>query len=183
MEGLKVLIEKLSQYNILTNILPGTILCIVFTFCIGYNMLVTDNWYLQCVIFYFAGIVNNRFGSLALEPLLKKLKILKFTSYKDYIVAESKDAKITILSTENNVFRSYASLCVIAIFASIFKILEDKIEWIKNCESEYKMMTLLVLLLIVFILSYRKQTSYVNKRINDALEIDKEDKANNAKEI
>lgn len=108
---------------------------------------------------------------------------MKFTSYKDYIVAESKDAKITILSTENNVFRSYASLCVIAIFASIFKILEDKIKWIKNCESEYKMMTLLVLLLIVFILSYRKQTSYVNKRINDALEIDKEDKANNAKEI
>ena len=183
MEGLKVLIEKLSQYNILTNILPGTILCIVFTFCIGYNMLVTDNWYLQAVIFYFAGIVNNRFGSLVIEPLLKKLKILKFTSYKDYIVAESKDAKITILSTENNVFRSYASLCVIAIFASIFKILEDKIKWIKNCESEYKMMTLLVLLLIVFILSYRKQTSYVNKRINDALEIDKEDKANNAKEI
>lgn len=175
MNGLKVIVEKLSQYNILTNILPGTILCIVLTFCIGYNLLVTDNWYLQCVMFYFAGIVNNRFGSLAVEPLLKRLKILKFTSYKDYIKAESKDAKITILSTENNIFRSYISLCVLAILSLIFKILENNIEWIKNCNSEYKMMTLLVLLLVIFVFSYRKQTSYVNKRINEVLEKNKED--------
>ncbi len=183
MDGLRVIVDKLSQYNFLTNILPGTILCVIITFCIGYNLLITDNWYLQGVIFYFAGIVNNRFGSLVVEPLLKSLKILKFTSYKDYIAAESKDAKITILSTENNAFRSYVSLCFIAIFVSIFKILGDKIDWIKNCEKEYKMMALLVLLLVVFILSYRKQTSYVNKRINNTLEIDKKDKTDNGKEI
>lgn len=175
MEGLKVIIEKLSQYNILTNILPGTILCIVFTFCIGYNLLITDNWYLQGVIFYFVGIVNNRFGSLVVEPLLKRLKILKFTSYKDYIAAESKDAKVTILSTENNVFRSCVSLCIIAILALIFRILEDNIEWINNCNCECKIMVLFILLLVLFILSYRKQTAYVNKRVNKVLEIDKEE--------
>ncbi len=176
MDGLKVIIEKLSQYNILTNILPGTILCIISTFCIGYNLLVTDNWYLQCVIFYFVGIVNNRFGSLVVEPLLKRMNILKFTSYKDYIIAESKDTKVTILSTENNVFRSCVSLCVIAILALIYRVLEDNIEWVNNCNSEYKMMVLLILLLVVFILSYRKQTAYVNKRVKKVIEINKEDK-------
>lgn len=176
MDGLKVIIEKLSQYNILTNILPGTILCIVSTFCIGYNLLITDNWYLQGVIFYFVGIINNRFGSLVVEPFLKRLKILEFTSYKDYIAAESKDAKVTILSTENNVFRSCVSLCIITVLALIFRILDDNIKWVNDCNCEYKMMALLILLLIVFILSYRKQTAYVNQRVKKVLEIDKEDK-------
>ncbi len=176
MEGLKVIIEKLSQYNILTNILPGTILCIVSTYCIGYNLLIADNWYIQGVIFYFVGIINNRFGSLFVEPILKRLKILKFTPYKEYIAAESKDAKVTILNTENNVFRSCVSLCLIAIFALISKILEDNIKWISNCKCEYKMMALLILLLVIFILSYRKQTAYVNKRVKKVLEINKENK-------
>lgn len=176
MDSLKVIIEKLSQYNILTNILPGTILCIVSTFCIGYNLLITDNWYLQGAIFYLVGIVNNRFGSLVIEPLLKRLKILEFTSYEDYIAAESKDAKITILSTENNVFRSCASLCIVSILTLIFRILEDNIEWINNCNFEYKIMALLILLLIFFIFSYRKQTAYVNQRVKKVLETDKEDK-------
>lgn len=127
-------------------------------------------------IFYFVGIINNRFGSLVVEPFLKRLKILEFTSYKDYIAAESKDAKITILSTENNVFRSCISLCIIAVLALIFRILDDNIKWINDCCCEYKMMVLLILLLIVFILSYRKQTAYANQRVKKVLEIDKEDK-------
>lgn len=174
MDVLKLVIDKLSQYNLLTNILPGTVLCIVLAYCIGYNTLITDNLYLQGVVFYFAGIVTNRFGSLIVEPFLKKIRILKFVPYKDYVKAEKADGKIEILSTENNVFRSYTSLCVLAILALAFRIVEDNTGWLKNCDCEYKMMALFVLLLTIFLCSYRKQTSYVNKRINKVLEENKE---------
>ena len=81
MDGLKIFVEKLSQYNFLTNILPGTILCMILTYCVGYNFLISDNWYLQGVVFYFIGIVNNRFGSLVIENLLKKLRLVKEVLY------------------------------------------------------------------------------------------------------
>jgi hypothetical protein len=59
MDTSKLIVEKLSQYNFITNILAGTILCVVLRYIIGYDLLVTDP-YLSSIIFYFVGIVVNR---------------------------------------------------------------------------------------------------------------------------
>ena len=169
MDGLKIFVEKLSQYNFLTNILPGTILCMILTYCVGYNFLISDNWYLQGVVFYFIGIVNNRFGSLVIENLLKKLNVIKFTPYEDFVQAEIKDSKIAVLSTDNNTFRSCVSLCILSIIALLFKVLESNCTLIANCDCKYKTLVLMILILVLFVFSYHKQTAYVNKRGNQSI--------------
>lgn len=163
MEGIKTLIDKLSQYNFVTNILPGTVLCLILKHIVGYDLFVTNEWYQMGIIFYFVGMVNNRFSSLVIELTMKKTKIVKFSNYKEFIAAEKKDSKITVLSMENNVFRSYISVCTISLIASLFKLIADNVNWI----DEWKMQFLLVALLLLFTLSYRKQTSYVRERVEE----------------
>lgn len=161
MDGFKLIIEKISQYSFLTNILPGTVLCILLRFFVGYDLFVFDEWYLMGLVFYFVGIVNNRFGSLCIEYILKKLHIVTFVPYKEFVNAEQKDAKITTLSTENNVFRSYISVCLLTLLAMLFKLIANNCSFI----DKNKAVIIITLLFILFVLSYRKQTNYVKRRI------------------
>lgn len=165
MDGLKLIIDKISQYNFLTNILPGTVLCILLKYVVGYNLFVFDDWYLMGIVFYFIGIVNNRFGSLCVEYILKKLHIVTFAPYKNFVKAEQKDAKITILSTENNVFRSYISVCLLTLVSFLFKLITNYCFFIDN----NKTIIIIILILILFVFSYRKQTNYVKTRIETTI--------------
>ena len=83
MELGKMILDKLSQYNFLTNILPGTVLCILLHYLVGYNLLLSD-YYLAGILFYFSGMVNSRFSSLIVEPLLRGLRIVVFAPYPDW---------------------------------------------------------------------------------------------------
>lgn len=161
MDGLKLIVDKLSQYNFLTNILPGTVLCIVLGKVVGYNILFTDDWYVQGILFYFVGMVNNRFGSVAVEPLCKSSGLVSFAPYRDFVKAEKADAKITTLSMENNVFRSYISVCLLSVIAWGYKLLEGAIPFF----SDTRTILLLITLLVLFCLSYRKQTKFVKQRV------------------
>lgn len=161
MDGLKLIVDKLSQYNFLTNILPGTVLCIVLGKVVGYNILFTDDWYVLGILFYFVGMVNNRFGSIAVESFCKWIKLVTFAPYKDFVKAEKEDAKITTLNMENNVFRSYISVCLLSVIAWGYKLLEGAIPFF----SDARTVLLLIALLVLFCLSYRKQTKYVKQRV------------------
>lgn len=155
-----MIIDKLSQYNFLTNILPGTVLCLLLHYFVGYNLLLSD-YYLAGILFYFAGIVNSRFGSLVVEPLLKRLKILVFAPYSDFVKAEKQDIKLTVISQENNTYRSYVSVMLIVLLAYLYKITLANIEVVANNE----IVILLALLIVLFVCSYRKQTNYVRERV------------------
>lgn len=156
----KLIIEKLSPYNFLTNILPGTVLCIVLKYLIGYNLLLEDI-YLASILFYFVGMVNSRVGSLIVEPFLKWTKWLIFAPYPDFVKAEQKDSKITLLSQENNTYRSYVSVMFISIIAYLYKNYLAVFDFIK----EYETVILLILIGLLFLCAYRKQTNYVKKRV------------------
>lgn len=160
MELGKIILDKLSQYNFLTNILPGTVLCILLHYLVGYNLLLSD-YYLAGILFYFAGMVNSRFGSLVVEPLLKGLKIVVFAPYSDFVRAEIQDAKLTVISQENNTYRSYVSVMVLVLLAYLYKMTLANIEIVGNNE----IVILLALLIVLFVCSYRKQTNYVRKRV------------------
>lgn len=167
MDGLKIVIETLSQYNFLTNILPGTVLCIVLKCIVGYDLLQTSDLYLTGVICYFTGMVNNRFGSVVIEPLCKWTRLVRFAPYRDFLKAEKIDEKITILSMENNVFRSYISVFALTLLAYGYRLLADCVVFF----NDIKECILLASLLILFCLSYRKQTKYVRERV-EALQKD-----------
>jgi len=160
MEIGKMILDKLSQYNFLTNILPGTVLCILLHYLVGYNLLLSD-YYLAGILFYFSGMVNSRFSSLIVEPLLRGLRIVVFAPYPDFLKAEKQDTKLTVISQENNTYRSYASVMIIVLLAYLYKKTLVNIEIIGNNE----IVILLASLTLLFVFSYRKQTNYVKKRV------------------
>lgn len=162
MEVIKLIFDKLSQYNFLTNILPGTVLCIIMKYLVGYD-LIPDDYYQAGIVFYFAGMVNSRVGSLIVEPILKAISWVKFAPYPEFLQAEKEDAKLTILSQENNVFRSYISAMFISIVGYICK----------NCTLDLRQfsiddtLVLIVILFVLFLFAYKKQTSFVKKRVDN----------------
>ena len=93
---------------------------------------------------------------------MKKIKIINEADHKEFILAEKMDAKLTVLSDMNNSFRSIANAMLILLLAYILKhisiietFVQDNINWIS-----------IVSLLILFVLSYRKQTEYVKERVD-----------------
>ena len=162
MEILKLVIDKLSQYNFLTNILPGTVLCIILKYLVGYD-LIPDDYYQAGIVFYFVGMVNSRVGSLVIEPILKAISWVKFVPYSEFLRAEKEDAKLTMLSQENNVFRSYISVMFISILGYIYKTCSLDLRLSLNNES----LVLIVVLFVLFLFAYKKQTSFVSKRVEN----------------
>lgn len=161
---LRLIIDKLSQYNFLTNIIPGSVLCIIFEYVVGIDI-IPESAYQAGIVFYFAGLINGRVGSLIIEWLLKKTNFVKFAPYKDFVEAEKKDPKITILSQENNTYRAYISVCFISVVFWIYRLIVDCTE----VKVIIGVSLLLLSLTVLFCYSYRKQTNYVRSRVEKAL--------------
>lgn len=160
------ILSSIPVYNLLTNLIPGTVLAALLKFCVdGCDIFsLTNNIWILAVILYFLGIINSRVSSLILEPLLKKLKIVKYTSHKDFTDAELKDTsgKLTQLSRMNNEYRSYLSVFTIVLVLKLILLssnakifVTENIGWI-----------ILGLGVLLFLCSYRKQVSYITSRIS-----------------
>jgi hypothetical protein len=161
MDTIKAILEKISSYNILTNIIPGAVLCVVLRFLVGYDVFTGQNWFVLGVIFYIIGVINNRFGSLVIGPFLKWIHFVNPCSYKDYIKAENTDAKVAILNTENNVFRSYIAVFTLSLIALLYKTVLNRWGFL----SDNINIVILILLIILFASSYRKQTRIISQRV------------------
>lgn len=134
---------------------------ITLKYFVGYDFIIDDNWFLTGVMFYFAGMVCNRFSSLLIKPLLEALHIVKPLPYKDYISGEKKDTKILTLNTDNNAYRAYIAVFCISLLAYLYKHLLSRI----NFFIDYQWPIVIVLLILLFVFSYRKQTKYIKDRI------------------
>lgn len=160
MEALTKLIEKLSSYQILNYLIPGSVFCVLLKHLVGYDIIhfsMVEN----IIICYFVGMVNSRLGSLILYPILKKTKFIKEAEYPDFVAAEKKDSKVTILSDINNVFRSFTNVMLLLLCSLGIKNIDcisnfviGNIDWIA-----------IISLFIIFLFSVRKQTKFVRNRV------------------
>lgn len=76
MEGLiKPIVEKISSYNLFNNLFPGILFCYLLKTMLGI-VVVSNNWIENLVIYYFVGIVISRVGSIVIEPIMKKIKMV-----------------------------------------------------------------------------------------------------------
>ncbi len=106
-------------------------------------------------------MIISRFGSVIIEPILKKINFLKFEDYKNYVIASKKDTKIELLSEVNNTYRTICSMCVILIILNIYSVFNSN----KNVSFEPDFYIIISIILIMFLFAYRKQTNYITKRI------------------
>ena len=157
---MKDLLDRLSSYNFFNNLLPGVLFAILATKYTTVD-LTSKDLFLGFFIYYFIGLVISRIGSLVIEPVLLKVKIIKYSDYSDYIKASKEDKKIDTLLEVNNTYRTIIAMFIsLALFKGFDMLL-----------AKYSIMVSLgpyilgFCLLILFLWSFRKQSNYINKRV------------------
>ena len=106
---MKDILSKLSSYNLFNYLFPG----IVFVIAAGkltHYSLIQQDIVIGVFLYYFIGLVVSRFGSLVIEPILRKTSFLRFANYGDFVAASKKDEKLELLSEVNNTYRTLCSL-------------------------------------------------------------------------
>ncbi len=157
---MKDILSKLSSYNLFNYLFPGILFAIAAGKITHYSLIQQDV-VIGVFLYYFIGLVVSRFGSLVIEPILRKTSFLRFADYGDFVAASKKDEKLELLSEVNNTYRTLCSLFTLLLLLKLYEVIETKIPFL----AEWNALVLLVLLLIMFLFSYRKQTGYITKRI------------------
>lgn len=159
------LLNKLSAYEFFVNFVPGCLLTwllkILYDIEIISQSSDATNVVRQFCAWYLIGLIVNRIGSAVIEPIYKKIGIVEFASYEEFIQAEKGDKKITLLSEVNNFYRSLISMCMISSVIGVFLHVEKFVGFFAN---NWKAVMLLALV-IIFSFSYHSQTNYVRKRV------------------
>lgn len=155
-------------YNLLVNLIPGTVLAFSLEFFVGIDLftLCEHSWLLP-VLLYFLGVLNSRISSLIFEPIIRKTKFVKVMPYENFIAAELKDSsgKLTVLSRMNNEYRSYLSLFFIVLLLKLIFLFPCA----KNLVMTNVTWLIPVLGIGIFLVSYKKQSSYICSRITQQL--------------
>lgn len=153
--------DKISAYQFLNNLIPGT-LFLVLVNVLGIYSLPLDNVLLTLFGGYCAGMALSKISSLILEHYLKKWKFVVFVPYGDYKDAEAKDPKVEVLSTENNMYRTLMAtyLTLLILFGlNLIPYMN------KFMHTPWMALIVIALLTLLFLFAYRKQTSYVRKSV------------------
>jgi hypothetical protein len=109
-------------------------------------------------------MVVSRFGSIVMGPVLKWTSFVKFEDYKKFLAAKKKDEQIELLSEVNNTYRTLCALFGLLLLLKLYVKIADRLPWLKDWHAS----GLVLLLFLLFLFSYRKQTSFVAKRIRAA---------------
>ncbi len=157
---MKDLLDKLSSYNIFNYLFPGVVFVVVLSKTTKYN-LIQDDILVGAFFYYFLGLIISRIGSLIIEPILRKISFLIFADYSDFVKAEKSDGKIEILSEVNNMYRTICSLFLLEIIVIIY----ERIATIYSISQNLLAIPMMAALFLLFLLSYKKQTKYITKRV------------------
>ena len=161
--------EKISSYNIFNYLVPGALFVAIGEKLTSISFVPQDLIMALC-LYYFVGLIISRIGSLVVEPFLKRVKIVRFAAYGDFVKASTSDPKIEILSEQNNMYRTLCSLSIMLIFLVIFDMIKHAMPW----DTHVNGVLLLVAFMAVFLFSYRKQTNYISQRVELAQDTEKE---------
>lgn len=157
------LISKLTSYNLFNYLFPWVVFIAFLNNSTNY-IITDDNIFILAFLSYFIWLVISRIGSVIIEPLFRKIKIINFKEYKDFIEASKVDEKLEVLSEQNNVFRTIISMFLIIILVKVYSNISI---YYNLCNFDFYI--IYVILLIIFILAYRKQTNYITSRIEKVL--------------
>jgi len=157
---MKDILDKLSSYNIFNNLLPGIVFVALAEPFLNRSFIQKD-LLVGLFLYYFIGMVISRIGSLVVEPILKRTSFVRFVSYADFVDAAKADVKIDVLSEVNNMYRTLTALLLFLMALRGYEAIEACLPTIRKASPFMAVLSLLIL----FLWSYRKQTSYITKRI------------------
>lgn len=153
-------LSKIASYNIFNYLLPGILFVVLAQVLTPYSF-AQDDIIIGVFVYYFIGMVISRLGSLIIEPLFKATGFLKFQTYEEFVRVSKNDTKLDTLSETNNTYRTFCALFLSLIGLKIYELIEQACPVLQG----WGVYTLLGVLLLLFLFSYRKQTQYISKRI------------------
>jgi hypothetical protein len=157
---MKDIISKISSYNLFNYLLPGIVFAVLVERITTYKIIQSDI-IVGLFLYYFCGLVISRIGSLIIEPFLKRVSFVKFAPYKDYVQVSAKDPILETLSEVNNMYRTLCALFLTLLATKAF----EAITMCLNMSGNASAYILFAGLLVLFALSYRKQTKYITQRV------------------
>ena len=157
---MKDLLDKLSSYNIFNYLLPGVLFAVFVESLTSFHIVQKDP-VLGVFVYYFLGSVVSRVGSLFVEPSLRRLKFVAFAPYEDFVRASQADPKIEVLSEANNMYRT---ICALMISVGGVVLYERVATYCPSISTALPWV-LIIGLFVLYLVSYRKQTAYIAKRI------------------
>lgn len=154
------LLAKISSYNIFNYLFPGALFVVVAE-RMGIVALPQLDIITRLLIYYSAGLGISRVGSLILEPALLWTRFVKYSEYSDYVTACDADPKIVTLVEASNTFRTIAAgaLCLLVAWPVSTMARKGVIA------PTMGTLLSLLLVLVVFLASFRKQVGFVKKRV------------------
>lgn len=157
---MKDLLDKLTSYNIFNYLLPGVLFAAFVDGLTSLKVLQKD-LVVGVFLYYFLGSVVSRVGSLLVEPILLRMKFVQYTPYAAFVKAAKVDAKIEVLSEQNNMYRTF-----VALFISVAAVAAyDKASLAIPLLHAAAPYVCIAGLLVLYLFSYRKQTAYVKQRV------------------
>ncbi|MBO5169245.1 MAG: hypothetical protein J6J18_02110 [Oscillospiraceae bacterium] len=163
------LLEKIDSYNIFTNIIPGAVLVKLLSLLDLYIVQV-DGIVATIILYYFFGVLAGRIGSLVVGGILKACRVIRYTPREEYIKASQKDAEIKKLLEVNNMYRTFVGVFLVVSFIKLYHMIA-RFTKLPDVASEW---IAIGALLIIFTLSFVKQTASITTRVSVANRIDEE---------
>lgn len=154
------ILEKISNYHLFNYLVPGMIFIITSNYILE-TSIYNDNLLYLFFVSYFIGIIISRLGSVVTANILYKLTKEKGESYKDYIVSCQKDNKIEVLVQDKNMYRNLCTMLILLLVLKVFSMLNVYLK----ISNDWKIIIVLVLLIILFAISFLKQNKYISSRI------------------
>lgn len=158
---MKDFLDKLSSYNLFNYLLPGTIFA--FLSKEAYFIPTPENLLLSVFLYYFLGLLISRIGSLIIEPILLKISFIKYSKYSDYLKVSKIDSKIEVMLETNNMYRTFISLFFTLLLLRLYRYLEN----VFSFPPEAGGCIAFIAIVILFLFSYKKQTNFILKRIEN----------------
>lgn len=165
---MKDLLDKLSTYNVFNYLLPGVLFAAFVDGLTSLRVLQKD-LVVGVFLYYFLGSVVSRVGSLIVEPILLKMKFVQYAPYPAFLQATKVDAKIELLSEQNNMYRTFIALFISVAVVAVYDKASKSIPSLHSAAPYVCIAGLLVL----YLFSYRKQTAFVKQRVDQAKDLSK----------
>ena len=153
------IISKITPYNLFNYLIPGVVFYKLCDFILDFDIFINQKHHIiiNLMFLYFLGLILSRIGSLFLDRMFK----YRNNYYEDFISASEKDSKIEILSEQNNVYRTMASVSIVALLVQTYSSLAS----FSLDKKDIGILVVCVILFYIFIQSYKKQSEYLCSRI------------------
>lgn len=151
------IIEKMEEYKIITEFIPGYILLWLLKNWIGIEVSF-ENVFQELAVAYITGVAISRVASLVLSKSLRKLNLYKMADYGDYINVSNKDEKIKVLLMNANFYRNLSTTFIISVLIKLLYFL--------RLDVEVYIWFAVIALILLFISAFIKEEKTITKRID-----------------